>query len=198
MSLQAKDLIIYLAIYLFNVKCSDVYKYWFPLRKAVFSITRKTHAYWAIFQCVWYQCTLFWFSVAKLCLTLCDPMDCVAHQAFLSMRFPRQEYWSGLPFRSSGNLPDPGVEHTYPLSAEFQADSLSLLWRRKWQPVQCSCLENPTDREAWRATVHGVVKGCTRLKDWHTHQSLSLSHRGSISVYILAKKQKESFPHVNG
>ena len=122
----------------------------------------------------------------------------VVHQSPLSMEFSRQEYWSGLPFPSSGNLPDPGVEHTYPLSAEFQADSLSLLWRRKWQPVQCSCLENPTDREAWRATVHGVVKGCTRLKDWHTHQSLSLSHRGSISVYILAKKQKESFPHVNG
>ena len=34
-------------------------------------------------------------------LTLCDPMDYIAHQAPLSMGFPRQEYWSGLPFPSS-------------------------------------------------------------------------------------------------
>ena len=31
-------------------------------------------------------------------------------------------------------------------------------------PLQCSCLENPTDRGAWRATVHGVAKSRTRLK----------------------------------
>ena len=32
------------------------------------------------------------------------------HKAPLSMEFPRQEYWSGLPFASPGNLPNPGVE----------------------------------------------------------------------------------------
>ena len=36
--------------------------------------------------------------VAKLCLTLYDPMNCVDHQAPLSMGFSRQEYWRGLPF----------------------------------------------------------------------------------------------------
>ena len=34
----------------------------------------------------------------------------VAHQAPLSMEFPRQEYWSGLPFPTPGDLPNPGVE----------------------------------------------------------------------------------------
>ena len=34
----------------------------------------------------------------------------VAHQAPLSRRFPRQEYWSGLPFSSPGDLPDPGIK----------------------------------------------------------------------------------------
>ena len=34
----------------------------------------------------------------------------VAHQAPLSMGFPRQEYWSGLPFPSPGDLPDPGIK----------------------------------------------------------------------------------------
>ena len=36
-----------------------------------------------------------------------------AHQAPLSMGFPRQEYWSGLPFPSSGDLPSPGAEPVY-------------------------------------------------------------------------------------
>ena len=34
----------------------------------------------------------------------------VAHQAPLSMAFPRQEYYSGLPFPSPGDLPDPGIK----------------------------------------------------------------------------------------
>ena len=40
----------------------------------------------------------------------------VAHQAPLSMEFSRQEYWSGLPFPSPGDLPDPGTEPTSPVS----------------------------------------------------------------------------------
>ena len=31
-------------------------------------------------------------------------------------------------------------------------------WRRNWQPLQCSCLENPMDKGAWWAAVHGVAK----------------------------------------
>ena len=34
----------------------------------------------------------------------------VTHQAPLSMEFPRQEYWSGLPFPTPGDLPGPGLE----------------------------------------------------------------------------------------
>ena len=47
------------------------------------------------------------------CLTLCDPMDCV-HQAPLSMGFPRQEYWRGLPFPFPMDLPYPGIEAVSP------------------------------------------------------------------------------------
>ena len=39
--------------------------------------------------------------VAKLCLTLCDPMDC-SLPGSLSMGFSRQEYWSSLPFPPTG------------------------------------------------------------------------------------------------
>ena len=44
----------------------------------------------------------------------------VAHQAPLSIEFSRQEYWSGLPFPPSGDLPYPGII----VSAALQADSL--------------------------------------------------------------------------
>ena len=45
--------------------------------------------------------------VTKSCPTLCNP-----HQAPLSMGFFRQEYWSGLPFPSPGDLPDSWIEPT--------------------------------------------------------------------------------------
>ena len=38
----------------------------------------------------------------------------VAHQAPLSMEFSRQEYWSGLPFPSPGDLPHPGIKASSP------------------------------------------------------------------------------------
>ena len=40
----------------------------------------------------------------------------VAHQAPLPMEFSRQEYWSGLPFPSPGNLPNPGIKSASPIS----------------------------------------------------------------------------------
>ena len=45
----------------------------------------------------------------------------VAHQASLSMGFSRQEYWSGLPFPSPGDIPDPEIK---PRSPALQADAL--------------------------------------------------------------------------
>ena len=46
----------------------------------------------------------------------------VAHQAPPSMGFSRQEYWSGLPFPSPGDFPNPGIE---PRSPALQADALT-------------------------------------------------------------------------
>ena len=62
--------------------------------------------------------------VAKLCDSFVTPWT-VAHQAPLSMRFSRQEYWSRLPFPPPGDLPDPGIEPTS-VSPALQADSLLL------------------------------------------------------------------------
>ena len=51
--------------------------------------------------------------VTKSCLPLATPWT-VAHQAPLCMGFPRQEYWSGLTFPPSWDLPDPGIEPESP------------------------------------------------------------------------------------
>ena len=59
-------------------------------------------------------------EVAQSCPTLCDPMD-YPYQAPQSMGFSRQELWSGLPFPSPGNLPNPGME---PRSPALWADAL--------------------------------------------------------------------------
>ena len=57
---------------------------------------------------------LFGRSVVPVCFA--TPWT-VAHQAPLSMAFPRQEHWSGLPFSSPGDLPDPEMEPESPALA---------------------------------------------------------------------------------
>ena len=47
-------------------------------------------------------------EVAQSCPTLCDPMDCNLPGSSVHGIF--QEYWSGLPFSSPGDLPNPGVK----------------------------------------------------------------------------------------
>ena len=80
--------------------------------------------------------------VAKLCPTLEIPRT-VACQAPLSMGFSRQEYWSGLPFPSPRDLPNPGIE---PRSLTLQADSLlTELWGKPRSGVagskdKCTCI----------------------------------------------------------
>ena len=71
--------------------------------------------------------------VAKSGLTLAIPWT-VTCQAPLSMGFSRQEYWSGLPFPSPQDLPDPGIE------PRLQADSLlTELWGKPKHYPGCFC-----------------------------------------------------------
>ena len=69
------------------------------------------------------QCSTESLKVNLLsCVRLVTTPWTVAHQAPPSMGFSRQEYWSGLPFPSPGDLPDPGIE---PRSPTSQADALT-------------------------------------------------------------------------
>ena len=72
-------------------------------------------------------------------------------------------------------------------------------WRRKCNPLQYSCLENPMDRGAWRATVHRVPKSQTRLSNlaWiHTYACVYMCvnpHMAVciyVSVYMHVKKEQ--------
>ena len=67
---------------------------------------------------LWLQ-YVFVFKSLQLCPILCDPMDCIVRQAPQSMGISRQEYWSGLPLPSLGDLPDLEIE---PWSPILQSD----------------------------------------------------------------------------
>ena len=67
-----------------------------------------------------------------MCMCACSvasnslqPLDCTLPGSSV-MGFSRQEYWSGLPFPTPGDLPDPGIEPVSLLSPDWQADSLPL------------------------------------------------------------------------
>ena len=62
--------------------------------------------------------------VTKLCPAVCDPMDC-SSTGPSDLRFPRQEYWSELPFPSPGDLPNPGTELA------------SSVWQKDSSPLSC-------------------------------------------------------------
>ena len=75
--------------------------------------------------------------VSKSCPILAT-LWTVACQAPLSMGFSRQEYWSGLPFPSPGDLPNPGIEPGFPA---LQADSLPTeLWAKPYDLCMCVCI----------------------------------------------------------
>ena len=78
-------------------------------------------------------------SVAQSWPTLCNPMDCSPPGSSVH-RFSRQEYWSGLPFPSPGDLPDPGIKPISSASPALQVDSLLLShWR---SPCVCGAGPN--------------------------------------------------------
>ena len=82
----------------------------------------------------------------------------VAHQAPLSMVFFRQEYWSGMPLPSPGDLPDPGIEFASPVTPElaggffttcatWEAYSVIILLGHKKEQINATCtnVDGPGD-----------------------------------------------------
>ena len=100
-------------------------------------------------------------------------------QGPLSMEFPRQAYWSGLPFPSLGDLPDPRIEAASLASPAWQVDSLPLVLPGK--PVTGLAIENVDKVAQCHAlaskgfvccfplvtlpSVHGVTKSRAQLSE---------------------------------
>ena len=95
----------------------------------------------------------------------------VACQAPLSMEFSRQGYWSGLPFPSPGDLPDPGIK---PGSSTLQADSYPLSHQGRILPTaaaaaaakslqSCPTLCNPIDGSPQDSPIPGILQ-CMKVK----------------------------------
>ena len=71
-------------------------------------------------------------------------------------------------------------------------------WRREGLPLQYSCLGNPMDRGAWRATVHGVTKNQTRLSDRALAHSYSCTAVAPAWDYLVMDlSQKSSLQSTN-
>ena len=106
----------------------------------------------------WYVCVLSHFSYVQLFVT---PWT-VAHQAPLSMGFSRQGYWSGLPFPSPGDLPNPGIK---PGSPALQADLLPSAAAAAAKSLQsCPTLCNPIDGSPPGSAIPGILQA--RTLEW--------------------------------
>ena len=104
-----------------------------PLRP--WALTSESPQFKSQLFCLGTLCTSYYLNISQLsyfifekvkvkslsCVRLFVTPWTVAHQAPLSIGFSRQEYWSGLPFPSPGDLPDPEIE---PGSSTLQADTL--------------------------------------------------------------------------
>ena len=77
--------------------------------------------------------------------------------------------YTGFPDDASGK--EPTCQYRRHKRCGFSPWMGKIPWRRKWQPtpVQCSWLENTTDRKAWWATLHRVAENQTQLKWLSTH-----------------------------
>ena len=102
----------------------------------------------------------------------------VAHQAPLSMGFSRQEYCSGLPFPSPGDLPDPGIKPKFPA---LQADPLVSEPPGKPQMIYTPSPNMPGRTEPWRDTKDHWLDG---LFPRHTYSSLLAGRALDLSEHV--------------
>ena len=86
-------------------------------------ISHDTNSHFCL---LWIEMAFHAYVLGRLVMSdFLQPPWIVAYQAPLSMGFSRQEYWSGLPCPSQGDLPDPGIEPASSAAPALQADCLS-------------------------------------------------------------------------
>ena len=118
----------------------------------------------------------------------------VAHEAPLSVKFPRQEYWSWLPCPSPGDLPNPGIKPTSPASPALAGGFLTTV--PPGNPLKSAC-RLPTfpfhfgHQEAWRRalvlhaapTMGFMSRTCTMISPVSCFNLLSFHSRLFLNLY---------------
>ena len=98
----------------------------------------------------------------------------VALQAPLSMEFSRQKYWSGLPFPSPEDLPNPGIKPMSPASSDRSfTDSVACAVCSVTQSYPILC--DPMDCSPPGSSVHGILQA--RLLEWVAISQAHFSYR---------------------
>ena len=116
------------------------------------------------FSCVWLFVTLW----------------TVAHQSPLSMGFSRQQYWSGLPCPSPGDLPNAGIEPVSPEASALQVDSLLLShqgillsYKKEWNNVTCSRDYHTEWSQTEKDRRKASGQTCGKIRNLRIHQFLA-------------------------
>ena len=109
----------------------------------------------------------------------------VAYQASPSMGLSRLEYWSGLPFPSPGDLPNPGIRPISPVSLHWQADSLPRhhadwggfnLVQFSSVAQSCPTLWDPMNRSMPGLPVHHQLPEFTQIHVHRVSDAIQPSH----------------------
>ena len=117
-------------------------------------------------------------SGAQSCLTFCNPTDCARQTPLSRPNILQQKCWSGLPFLSPGDLPDPGIE---PGSPELQADSLpSEEYRIPQKSVQIK-MATCSSILTWRIPWTEGPGGCS---PWG-HKESDTTERVTLSSFLI-------------
>ena len=115
--------------------------------------------------------------------SLCDSLGLKPHQALLFMKFSRQEYWSGLPFPSPGDLPNPGItglllckQILYRLSYQG-SPILNNRKNRRYQKYGQKCIVSPQKRPSETRKTKQFKNNqqdpnMNQTKMWHDFQYL--------------------------
>ena len=119
--------------------------------------------------------------VTPSCLTLCDPMCYSPPGPSWLWEFSRQEYWSGLPYPSPGDLPNRGIEPRFPA---LQADSLtsepsgslSLILPFSSVAQSCPTLCDPMNRSTPGLPVHHHLPEFTQTHVHRVSNAIQPSH----------------------
>ena len=129
--------------------------------------------------------------------SLCNPIGLQSHQAPLFMKFSRQEYWSGLPFPSLGDLPNPGItglllckQILYCLSY-LGSQILNNRKNRRYQKYGQKCTvvspqKRPSEtRKTEQFKTNQQDPNMNQTKMWHDFQYLGEIQKRKILLFII-------------